>query len=69
LLGLAEPPSISERVPLGDSCERPELPRRHADEALEVMGELAPVREAGALRASGYINRRIEPHPNTPGSA
>jgi hypothetical protein len=34
--------------PLGDSCWRPELPRRDADEALEVMGELALVREAGA---------------------
>jgi hypothetical protein len=33
---------------LGDSCGRPELPRRDADEALEVMGELALVREAGA---------------------
>jgi len=28
----------------------PELPRRDADEALEVMGELALVREAGAHR-------------------
>src|SRR5262249_55544394 len=33
---------------LGDSCGRPELPRRDADEALEVMAELALVREAGA---------------------
>src|SRR5262249_54818757 len=33
--------------PLGDSCGRPELPRRDAEEALEVMGELALVREAG----------------------
>src|SRR5262249_27136880 len=33
---------------LGDSCGHPELPRRDADEALEVMGELALVREAGA---------------------
>src|SRR5438105_8708977 len=33
--------------PLGDSCGRPELPRRDADEALEVTGELALVREAG----------------------
>ena len=32
---------------LGDSCGHPELPRRDADEALEVMGELALVREAG----------------------
>src|SRR5262249_4945218 len=32
---------------------RPELSRRDADEALEVLGELALVREAGALRASG----------------
>jgi len=28
---------------LGDSCGRPELPRRDADEALEVTGELALV--------------------------
>src|SRR6516164_2908972 len=35
---------------LGDSCGHPELPRREADEALEVMGELALVREAGARR-------------------
>ena len=33
---------------LGDSCGRPELPGRDADEALEVMRELALVREAGA---------------------
>jgi len=33
---------------LGDSCGRPELPRRDADYALEVVGELALVREAGA---------------------
>jgi hypothetical protein len=32
---------------LGDSCGRPELPRRDADLALEVMGELALVGEAG----------------------
>src|SRR5262249_28737884 len=32
---------------LDDSCGRPELPRRDADEALEVPGELALVREAG----------------------
>src|SRR5262245_34369857 len=31
---------------LGDSCGRPELPRRDADKALEVMRELALVREA-----------------------
>jgi hypothetical protein len=30
-----------------DSCGRPELPRRDPDEALEVMAELALVREAG----------------------
>jgi hypothetical protein len=35
---------------LGDSCGRPELPRRDADEPLEVTGELALVREAGARR-------------------
>jgi hypothetical protein len=33
---------------LGDSCGRAELPRRDADEALEVTAELALVREAGA---------------------
>src|SRR5947209_19272560 len=33
--------------PLGDSCGHPELSRRDADEALEVTGELALVREAG----------------------
>src|SRR5262245_10272546 len=33
---------------LGDSCGHPELPRRDADCALEVMRELALVREAGA---------------------
>src|SRR5262249_24103312 len=33
--------------PLGDTCGYPELARRDADEALEVMGELALVREAG----------------------
>src|SRR5262249_52099359 len=32
---------------LGDSCGRPELSRRDADDALEVVGELALVREAG----------------------
>src|SRR6516164_1770646 len=32
---------------LGDSCGHPELPRRDADDALEVMGKLALVREAG----------------------
>src|SRR5262249_51662248 len=32
---------------LGDSCGHPELPRRDADYALEVMRELALVREAG----------------------
>ena len=31
---------------LGDSCGHPELPRSDADEALEVMAELALVREA-----------------------
>src|SRR5271166_5973548 len=32
---------------LGDPCGRPKLPRRDADEALEVMGEHTLVREAG----------------------
>src|SRR5215813_12932781 len=35
---------------LGDSCARPELPRRDADETLEVMAELALVREADVRR-------------------
>src|SRR6516165_10226493 len=35
---------------LGDSCGHPELPRRDADYALEVVGELALVREAGVRR-------------------
>ncbi len=33
--------------PLCDSCGRLELPRRDANQALEVVGELALVREAG----------------------
>src|SRR5262249_18748857 len=33
---------------LGDSCGQPELPRRDADQALEVMAELTLVRKAGA---------------------
>ena len=33
--------------PLGDSCGHPELPGRDADEALEVLGKLALVRETG----------------------
>src|SRR5262249_26430809 len=33
---------------LGDSCGRPERPRRDADYALEVTGELVLVPEAGA---------------------
>src|ERR1700733_3856420 len=43
---------------LCDSCGRPEMPRRHADEPFEVMGELALVREAGArgdLRQRGVV--------------
>src|SRR5262245_8090714 len=36
--------------PLGDSCGRPEPPRRDTHEALEVAGELALVREACARR-------------------
>ena len=37
-------------VPLGDSCGRPELSRRDADQALEVEGELALVREPDPRR-------------------
>src|SRR5262249_34467878 len=36
--------------PLGDSCGRPEPTRRDAEQALEVMREVALVREAGARR-------------------
>src|SRR5262249_34022176 len=36
--------------PLIDSCGRLELPRRDADKALEVMGEMALVREASPCR-------------------
>jgi hypothetical protein len=35
---------------LGGSCARPELPRRDADQTLEVMAELALIRKAGADR-------------------
>src|SRR5215831_4859277 len=38
---------------LGDSCGHPELPRRDADYALEVMRELALVREPGPRRDLG----------------
>src|SRR5262249_46867911 len=54
---------------LGDPCGHPVLPRRDADEALEVMGEMALVREAGALRASGHIDRSIEPPADTLGNS
>jgi hypothetical protein len=33
---------------LGDSCGHPELPWRDANDALEMMGELALIQEAGA---------------------
>src|SRR5215470_19012106 len=46
--GGRSPVSWRDLRPLGDSCLRPELPRRDADEALEVTGELALGREAGA---------------------
>src|SRR5262245_11270473 len=39
--------SWSDLRHLCDSCGHPELPRRVADQALEVVGELALVREAG----------------------
>src|SRR5262244_171989 len=38
------------RRPRSDSCGRPEPTRRDADQALEVMREVALVREAGAHR-------------------
>src|SRR5262249_19579900 len=47
---------------VGDSCGRPELPRCDADQALEVMGELALVREArvcGDLR-QGQVRSRLQ---------
>src|SRR5262249_20898153 len=37
----------------GDSCARPELPRRDADQALEVLAEMALVRESGGRRDLG----------------
>src|SRR5262245_48158698 len=37
----------------GDSYARPELPRRNADQALEVLAELALVRESGGRRDLG----------------
>src|SRR5262249_14525885 len=52
---------------LGDSCGHPELPRRDADEALEVMAELALVREAGAsgdLR-QGQVGACLQELPGT----
>ena len=33
--------------PLGDFCGRPGVPRRHADDALKVMADLALVGEPG----------------------
>src|SRR5262249_55033685 len=50
---------------LGDSCGRPELPRRDADQTLEVMAQLALVREAGAggdLR-QGQVGPRLQELP------
>src|SRR6516225_2900334 len=50
---------------LGNSCGRPELARRDADEALEVMAELALVREAGVrghLR-QGQVGSRLQVLP------
>src|SRR5580704_16888731 len=50
---------------LCESCGRPELPRRDADEPLEVMGELALVREAGAggdLRQGEVVAALHEPN-------
>src|SRR6516162_11024297 len=47
---------------LGDSCGHPELPRRDADYALEVMRELALVRETGVrgdLR-QGQVASRLQ---------
>src|SRR6516225_4529359 len=46
--GDAVPFSWRDLRRFGGSYARPELPRRDADEALEVMGELALIREAGA---------------------
>src|SRR6516162_8724066 len=52
---------------LGDSCGHPKLPRRDADEALEVIGELALVREAG-VRADlrqGQVASRLQELPGS----
>jgi hypothetical protein len=38
---------------LGDACGSAELARRDADDALEVMGEVAVIREADARRDLG----------------
>jgi len=38
---------------LGDSCGSAEVSRRDADDALEVAGEVALIREAGARRDLG----------------
>ena len=46
--GVRRPVSWWDLRLLFDSCGRPELLRRDPDEALEVLGELALVREAGA---------------------
>src|SRR5262245_22385666 len=51
---------------LGGSCGRPELPRRAAREALEVLSELALVREAGirgALRQGEVAASQERPGP------
>src|SRR5262249_8306472 len=51
--------------PLGDSCGRPELPRRDSDDAPEVVGELALVREAGLPRElrQGQVGPRWQELP------
>jgi hypothetical protein len=66
---------------LGDSCGCPEPPRRDADEALEVTGELALVREPGAVsrlgqgqigplrRWGGTARRNFRPPRQPPGES
>jgi hypothetical protein len=44
---------------LGDSCGRPELARRDADQALEVTGELALFREAGEYSSTQPVPSRF----------
>src|SRR5262249_17584226 len=52
--GGRSPVSWRDLRPLGDSCARPELPRRDADEALEMTGTGLV---AGGLRRRSFAGR------------